>query len=66
MGFCRCVYEGYVTRIWCVESGEEALLACFDTATAWRLHAAEALRRDLPIGSARVMKLGALGAYGVD
>jgi len=33
---------------------EEAVLACFDTATTWSLHVDEKLRRDLPDGSARL------------
>jgi len=33
---------------------EEAVLACFDTATTWNLHVDEKFRRDLPVGSARV------------
>jgi len=45
---------------------EEAVLACFDTATTWNLHVDEKLRRDLPDGSARVKILGAPGAYEVD
>ena len=42
---------------------EEAVLACFDTDTAWNLHVDEKLRRDLPVGSARLKILGAPGAY---
>jgi len=45
---------------------EEAVLACFDTATTWNLHVDEKFRRDLPVGSARVKVLGAPGAYEVD
>ena len=45
---------------------EEAVLACFDTATTWNLHVDEKLRRDLPDGSARVKILGAPGDYDVD
>ncbi len=45
---------------------EEAVLACFDTATTWNLHVDEKLRRDLPDGSARVKVLGAPGAFKVD
>ncbi|MES3160650.1 MAG: hypothetical protein PPP55_03655 [Halorubrum sp.] len=45
---------------------EEAVLACFDTATTWNLHVDEKLRRDLPDGSARVKVFGAPGAYEVD
>ncbi|WP_396614055.1 hypothetical protein ACH9L7_19900 (plasmid) [Haloferax sp. S1W] len=45
---------------------EEAVLACFDTATTWNLHVDEKLRRDLPDGSARVKIFGAPGAYEVD
>jgi len=45
---------------------EEAVLACFDTTTTWNLHIDEKLRRDLPVGSARVKVFGAPGAYEVD
>ncbi|MFC7029093.1 hypothetical protein ACFQJ5_17985 [Halomicroarcula sp. GCM10025324] len=45
---------------------EEAVLACFDTATIWILHVDEKLCRDLPDGSARVKILGAPDAYDVD
>lgn len=44
---------------------EEAVLACFDTATTWNLHVDEKLRCNLPDGSARVKVFGAPGAYEV-
>ena len=45
---------------------EEAILACFDTATTWNLHVDGKLRRDLSDGSAQVKVFGAPGAYEVD
>ncbi|WP_436932474.1 DUF7567 family protein [Halosimplex halobium] len=45
---------------------EEAVLACFDTATTWNLHVDAKLRRDLPDGSARVKVVGAPGDYAID
>ncbi|UHQ96267.1 DUF7567 family protein [Natrinema halophilum] len=44
---------------------EEAVLACFDSATTWNLHVVEKLRRDLPDGAARVKVFGEPGAYQV-
>lgn len=65
--FCKnCNTQVEVQESREIRGYEEAVLACFDTATTWNLHVDEKLRRDLPDGSARVKILGAPGVYEVD